>query len=124
MALELKSTKHSYYCSDRNYYVDGRQNWGRCDYDTWADFKSDWFDETQYVIDDGYNHLFRFDIFEKDDGGYGMYLFFILQRKGIFRPVRILTITEDDLPDIEDFLFFRWEYLKRQWAEFSKEEEV
>lgn len=42
MALELKNTEHSYYCSDNNYYVGGAENHGRCDYDTWEDFKEDW----------------------------------------------------------------------------------
>lgn len=31
MALELKNTEHSYYCSDNNYYVGGAENHGRCD---------------------------------------------------------------------------------------------
>mgnify|MGYP007117714128 CR=1 FL=1 len=42
MALELKNTEHSYYCSDNNYYVGGAENFGRCDYDTWEDFKEEW----------------------------------------------------------------------------------
>ena len=37
MALELKNTEHSYYCSDNNYYVGGAENFGRCDYDTWEE---------------------------------------------------------------------------------------
>lgn len=39
MALELKNTEHSYYCSDNNYYVGGAENHGRCDYG--GDFRSD-----------------------------------------------------------------------------------
>lgn len=120
--LELKNTSHRYYCSNTNYYVDGRENHGRCDYDTWADFKEEWLDKG-VSIDDDYNHLFRFDIYDTDDnpGHFSMELFFILQRKGIFRPVFIREITKEDMEEIEIFLKGRWEYLKNQWREFSYE---
>lgn len=123
--LELKNTEHSFYCSDSNYYVNGHQNYGRCDYDTWEDFKANWLNERTLDIDDDLNHLFRFDILEDEDGEntgtFRLFLFFILQRKGIFRPVVIHTITEDDLPEIEEFLRLRWQYLKSQWKEFSED---
>lgn len=123
MALELKATNHSYYCSDTNYYVHGLRNHGRCDYDIWADFKEEWLDPGE-LIDDDYNHLFRFDIHEESEnpGHFNMELFFILQRKGIFRPVFIREITSEDIVEINDFLKDRWEYLKNQWEEFSMEE--
>lgn len=121
MALELKNTKHSYYCSESNYYVDGTRNYGLCEYDTWEDFKEEWFVDGS--LDDDLNHLFRFDILENDDvpGEFRLFLFFILQRKGIFRPVCIRNITKDNLSEIETFLSQRWPYLKSQWREFSEE---
>ena len=121
MALELKNTEHSYYCSDNNYYVDGAENHGRWDYDTWEEFKKDWLADGSF--DDDYNLLFRFDILESEEihGKFGLFLFFILQRKGIFRPVWIRSITKDNLVEIEIFLSHRWHYLKSQWQEFSAE---
>lgn len=125
MALELKATKHNYYSSESNYYVGGRENYGRNDYDSWEMFKEDWL-FSDGTIDDDLNHLFRFDILESEEnpGNFTLWLFFILQRKGIYRPVHINTITEADLPEIEEFLSKRWEYMKSQWEEFSKEVEV
>lgn len=121
--LKLKETEHAYCCSTTNYYVDGYRNFGRCDYDTWGDFKDEWLDDGPNDLDDDYNHLFRFDIVENEDepGVFELLLFFILQRKGIFRPVVVHRITEDDLSDIETFLRRRWQYLQYQWSEFSEE---
>lgn len=122
MSLELKETNHSYYCSESNYYVGGRENYGRCDYDSWADFKQEWLDPGD-LIDDDYNHIFRFDITKSEEtpGGFDLWLFFILQRKGIYRPVWVKNITQEDIPEIKNFLEDRWEYMKNQWKEFSHE---
>ena len=117
--LELKETCHSYYCSDSNFYVGGFQNFGRCEYEDWARFRATWIGNDDAYFDDDYNHLFRFDIAKKNDGGFMLWLFFILQRKGIFRSVLIRSITTHDLPEIEEFLRKRWEYMKNQWCEFS-----
>lgn len=120
--LELKNTEHSYYCSESNYYVNGYNNFGRCDYDSWQDFRVDWLDQDRLDLDDDYNHLFRFDICEDEEkpGNFRLLLFFVLQRKGIYLPVVIHKITKDDLPEIEVFLNGRWEYMKSQWSEFSE----
>lgn len=50
--LKLKSTEHSYYCSDSNYYVNGYQNFGRADYDTWKNFKDEWMYSDGTIDDD------------------------------------------------------------------------
>ena len=123
--LQLKETKHSYYCNETNYYVDGYNNYGRSEYDNWKDFKEEWL-ICHDKLDDDYNHVFRFDILEKRNeedeltGEFELWLFFILQRKGIYRPVWIKNIKKDDMTDIEDFLKDRWQYLKNQWTEFSE----
>lgn len=122
--MKLKATNHSYYCSESNYYVDGYSNYGRSEYDTWNEFKEDWL-LSNNVLDDDYNHVFRFDINELEDeneqpmGKFELWLFFILQRKGIFRPVWIREIAEEDMKEIEVFLKERWNYLKKQWEEVS-----
>lgn len=38
--MKLQATEHSYYCSESNHYVGNQrgENFGRCEYDTWADF--------------------------------------------------------------------------------------
>lgn len=115
--LKLQKTNHSYYCSESNYYVGGQDNYGRSDYDSWKAFKDDWLLDGE--IDDDYNHLFRFDILESEanPGNHSLHLFFILQRKGIFRPVFIGRITLEDMPEIESFLLGRWAYMKHQWEE-------
>lgn len=122
-SLELKPTEHSYYCSESNYYVNGHNNFGRNECADWHDFKVDWIGNDAMELDDDYNHLFRFDIIENEDkpGEFKLLLFFILQRKGIFRPVVIHRITQEDMPEIEAFLSQRWQYMKSQWREFSEE---
>lgn len=134
--MKLQETKHEYYCSENNYYVGNYngENHGRCDYETWSEFKKEWLGigEDELWLDDDYNHVFRFDILEKKDdderrlGEFELWLFFILQRKGIYRPVWIKKITQDDMSEINEFLKNRWSYMQNQWHEFSnitKEEE-
>ncbi len=119
MTLKLKNTSHSYYCSDNNYYVNGDHNFGRVEYNSWKEFQ-----ELAEPLDDDINHVFRFDIteYEEDPGHYYLELFFIKQKHGNFIPVFVHNITEDDMPEIESFLKKRWEYLKKQWIEFSRYE--
>lgn len=124
--IKLKETNHSYYCSDSNFYVDGYSNFGLCEYNDWDEFKESWLDNNN--IDDDYNHCFRFDIKlsgdinDKPTGQFEVWLFFILQRKGIYRPVQIKNIMQSDMVEINDFLKNRFEYLKSQWEEFSDKE--
>lgn len=118
--MELKATDHRYYCSDSNYYVGNYngENFGRAEHETWEEFKEAWFFSTGN--DHDYNHCFRYDIGEYDEGGYWLSLYMILQRKGIFRPVHIKHIEEKDMPEIEAFLKECWHYLEKQWIEISK----
>jgi hypothetical protein len=127
--MELKPTNHSYYCNDANYYVGNvnGENHGRCEYETWEDFKDSWLGK-DLSIDHDYNHCFRYDIVKQYDSKtdieredkFSLKLYFILQRKGNFIPVTIKEITEEDMPEIENYLTSCWEYLKTQWEEFTK----
>jgi hypothetical protein len=121
--LQLEETNHSYYCSDTNYYVGNHngENYGRCDYDTWRDFIEEWGS-----YDNDLNHVFRFDILPKTDedgedieGEYSLMIFYILQRKGIFRPIWIKNIEQSDMEEITIFLTDKWEYIKNQWHELT-----
>ena len=130
--LELKETDHSYYCSDSNYYVGNYngENWGRVEYETWEDFKDEWLGD-DLRIDRDYNLCFRYDITRGRDvdtdellDEYHLYLYFILQRKGIFRPVFIKRITKNDLGEIEIFLKNMWDYHRSQWEEVTSNTDV
>lgn len=124
--MKLEATNHEYYCSNSNYYVGdyNGENHGLCEYETWNEFKEDWMFDGN-IIDHDYNHCFRFDIRNKYDeekdediqDEYYLELFFILQRKGIFRPVIIKTIKEDDMYELEQYLKECCNYLKKQWEE-------
>lgn len=122
--LQLKETNHSYYCSDSNYDVNGNDNFGRSEYEDFKTFIDNW-GLNDGKIDCDYNLCFRYDIIQKRDDenelieGFELWLFFILQRKGIYRPVWIKSITQEDIPDLEDLLKSHWEYMKKQWSEIN-----
>lgn len=124
--MELKPTNHSYLSSNSNYYVNANENFGRSEYDTWQQFKAHWLEE-ELEIDHDYNHLFRFDIKpqideeteEESPDALSLHLYYVLQRKGIYRPVLIRSISEEDMPEIEKYLMECWAYLQGQWTEFS-----
>ncbi|MED3625651.1 hypothetical protein P4478_00200 [Bacillus subtilis] len=123
--MELKKTNHYYYCSDSNFYVGNAngENYGSAIHETWKDFKEKWF-MSSGEIDHDYNHCFRYDIdhpLDENDNEikdkYYMKLYMMHQRKGRFIPVLIRNITEDDMPEIEQFLKSCWDYLCHQWNE-------
>lgn len=116
--MELKETGHSYYCE-----VNEEWRTSHSEYDTWDDFKENYCDGLEN-LDDDYNFLFRFDIkphITEDGGttGYELVLCFMQQRHGKFSPVIILSISENDMPEIEEWLNGRWDYMKQIWSEFS-----
>lgn len=127
--MELKATDHNYYCSENNYYVGNSrgENYGRCEYETWNEFKEEWLDNSG-LIDCDYNLCFRYDILQKRDydtdeliEGYQLWLFFILQREGIYRPVLIKNLIENNLGELEKFLKYQWSYIKSQWIEVNNQ---
>ncbi len=124
--MKLQATEHSYYCSESNHYVGNQhgENFGRCEYDSWADFQEEWLDSDGVSIDMDYNLCFRFDINQKcyqvtDEAinEFELWLFFMLQRKGIYRPVWIKHIEQKDMPEVESFLEKQWKYIQHQWKE-------
>ena len=127
--MNLQGTNHSYYCSENNFYIGNSkgENFGRSEYETWEEFRDEWLGEDGVSIDVDYNLCFRFDIIQKRDpdtddltDGFELWLFFILQRKGIYRPVLIENIYEKDMPYIEKFLKIQFEYMKNQWKEIAE----
>lgn len=120
--MKLKVTDHPYYCSETNYYVGGSNNFGKSEYDSWSDFKEEWLHsgDDSLDIDSDLNYCVRFDITQNEDSGAkDLWLFFLLQRKGIFSPVQIRNIQDSDMAEIEKFLKRQWKYIKKMWKEFS-----
>lgn len=72
------------------------------------------------------NLLIRYDIYRQEDdlgndlGGFRLHLFFVLQEKGIYKPIVIENIVEEDMPAINRMLDKYWEVLKDSWKEISK----
>lgn len=121
--LKYEETHHSYYCENVNFY----NNKISKVFSNWKDFKENWLETTWLPeqiptdeMDDDLNHIFRFDIRDNERGGLLLELFFMLQKKGIFLPITIKYIKESDMPEINEFLIQRWNYLKNQWIEFSE----
>jgi len=110
--LKQLSVDHPYCCSDTNYY----SNDASMRYDGFPEFLQEWKDS-----DLDYNLCFRWDIKEKTDsddnltGKYEMEIFMILQRKGIFMPIKINRVFEEDLKDILEWLNIRKDYLISLW---------
>lgn len=120
--MELKATNHNYYCNDANYY----SNDALAEFETWEEFKDSWLD-AGLTIDHDYNHCFRFDIknmFNHDtdeefEDRFSLHLYMMLQRKGIFIPIEIKEIKQEDMKEIEKYLADCWSYMRGQWAEFN-----
>lgn len=118
MSAHLWEVEHAYYCSESNYY----SNEPGASYKTWADFMSEWG-----ASDLDYNLVFRWDWKEGADEGAGeftgdvnyrngtLYLFFILQRKGIFSCQQIEVCRADE-PAVLAFLAPRFAYLTELWS--------
>lgn len=108
LTLKDLAVKHDYYCSDSNYYSrEAAQK-----YDTFTEFYEEFHD-----ADIDYNLCFRWDIkeFEESKGKYWMEIFLILQRKGIFMPVHISRVLEDEVDLILTYLKPHKEKLASLW---------
>jgi len=109
---QLAEANHPYYCSESNYY----SNDASMRFDTATDFL-DCFEG--YDID--LNLCFRWDVMENEDSngvGVGTYyaeMFLMLQRKGIFKPCSISSISEHEVPRFVEYLQKHHETLQRMW---------
>lgn len=111
--LEQLAVKHPYYCSDSNYY----SNQAGQSFNTIEDFLKE-FGEA----DVDFNLCFRWDIKPHDwrdlSEGYYAEVFLILQRKGIFKPIHIETVIEDQLPAFHEYLQKHKNTLDAIWKPF------
>lgn len=113
LTLKDLAVDHNYYCSTNNFYSnDPGGVW-----DSWAEFWAEYHD-----AEPDSNLCFRWDLEKSEDfedeptpGTYVMQVFFIHQRKGIFAPHVIKGITEEDTPQILEFLERSAKELKSIW---------
>lgn len=130
MKLEETQTRlwevdHPYYCAEGNYFARGPAEQPTTSFKTWAEFV-----EAQGDAQMDYNLLFRWDWREGEgwelppfngDVYYRngrLMLFFMGQRKGLYRWVTIEVCRADE-PAIRDWLRPRFAYLLTLWAPFA-----
>ena len=107
---------HDYYCHTSNYY----SNEARTDFDTWAEFYEEYKE-----ADVDMNLVFRWDIRQRTDDAdnlieeYEMEIFIMGQRKGMYKPQCIASVTPDDLPQIISYLTPHFDKLKSIWNPFQ-----
>ncbi|WOL24713.1 hypothetical protein [Vibrio phage PG216] len=113
MTLAELAVDHPYYCADCNYY--SRE--AGATYDTMKEFLDEFED-----ADVDYNLVFRWDVkpilddeHDKPTGEFYAEVFIMQQRKGIFAPFYIRSITEDDVPRFVEYLKPHKERLEEIW---------
>lgn len=117
----LWEVDHPYYCNESNFY----SNECHASYKTWASFF-----ESEGDSDPDMNLLFRFDWREGEDWGSGEYtgddyyrngllqLFWVGQRKGLFRCTEIEVCRADE-PAVREWLQSRFDYFLKLWTPFA-----
>lgn len=115
--LNQLAKSHPYYCSDSNYY----SNEPREVFETMTDFLDD-FENCDIDL----NLCFRWDITQDVDddeneiGTYNADVFLILQRKGIFKPCHINSISESEAERFNNYINNHWLKIKSLWNPVSK----
>ena len=115
--LKKLAVEHPYYCSESNYY----RNEASTRWETMTELLDDMGES-----DVDMNLVFRWDIKPKRDyetdeltGGYYAEIFIIHQRKGIFHPCHIKSVTEADIPKLKEYLLKSWGTLNELWEPLS-----
>jgi hypothetical protein len=121
-AKHLWECKHAYCCAESNYYAPGREQ-PFTSHKSFADFFAEEGDS-----DKDYNLLFRWDWEEMDpetgESNYNgddyyrngrLLLFFMGQRKGLYRWVEVEVCRADE-PMVIEYLTPRLRYLQELWA--------
>ncbi len=123
MKIEEMADKHPYYASESNFY----SNDSNLNFETMVGFLDEFED-----ADIDMNQVFRWDITEKVDDEeksfnpklYSAQVVIILQRKGIYIPCRIASVTQEDLPRFQEYLKKHWENMIKIWMPISQQQEV
>jgi len=116
--LKKLAIEHDYYCSECNYY----SNRPAQKYGNMTEFMDEYED-----TDIDMNLCFRWDIREKRDsetdeptGSYCAEVFIMQQRKGIFKPIMIENVNEEEAIRFKKYAKKHWEKLKQIWKPISK----
>lgn len=111
--LEKLAVKHPYYCSDSNYYSREASE----TYETMTEFLDEFED-----ADEDMNYVFRWDIRPRGEGKeskkaqrYRAEIFMILQRKGIFKPIEVKHVNEQEAERFKAYLHKHWDLTKKLW---------
>ena len=106
----LAQAGHPYYCSDSNYYSnDPGKVWHTM---------SDFLDEYE-SSDENMNLVFRWDVEEQDGGRFSASVFIMHQRKGIFAPHWVRSITEAEVDRFVAYLQRHFDLLMKLWVPLS-----
>ncbi len=116
MELSLKdlACNHDYFASEINYYSKDATGY----YANWNEFYQEFGD-----ADIDMNLIVRWDIYQNDDEdislGYYMKVIIIAQRKGIYMPIIIKEVKEENVKQIQEFLKPHFEKLLKIWQPLS-----
>ena len=115
ICIYLKETDHAYQgalCGNPKKSYNGR-------FESWDEFKDThvgFLGENNF--DDDYNFVFRYDIYNQENGLYKLEVCILLQRKGIYTNLDIYNIESETLnTEVKEWLKGRAEYLKKLWTE-------
>jgi hypothetical protein len=118
----LWEIEHPYYCNEGNYFASEKVG---TDYRTFSEFL-----EAEGSQDEDLNLIFRWDWQEGEDHELPTYngdnyyrngrlmLFYMGQRKGLYRYVSVEVCRADE-PAVIEFLKPRWEHMKLLWEGIS-----
>jgi len=106
MTLKDLSLEHSYYASRSNFY----SNEAQMNFRDWEGFYEEFSD-----ADVDMNLVFRWDVFFENEDGYSMQIIIIAQRKGIYMPIIIESLKEENVPQIVSYLKPHFERLQDNW---------
>lgn len=122
----LWEVDHDYYCNEGNYFSNDCGE----HYKSWSEFISaegdaemnynlvfrwDWTSDTDETGED-----ISHDKFDDNYRGYFLKIFWMGQRKGIYR-YSIVEVCRADEPKVIEFLKPRWEHLKSLWSPLDQE---
>ena len=110
MKFEDLLLDHDYYCSDTNYFSNDAGM-------SWENFQG-FYDEF-FNADIDMNLIFRWDIKRREDGTLYMCIFIIHQRKGVFAPHYIESVSESDFENIKNMLQPHMDKLMKIWQPFK-----
>lgn len=125
MTTRLWETDHPYYCSESNYFSNEcgseygswqafHESEGSNDFDMNLVFRWDWT-PNDYVADDSPEGLREYaDRFGEKDHAWTLKVFWMGQRKGIFRCTEVKVCKADE-PDVRAWLAKRAEHMRTLW---------